>query len=65
MITKADQGQVNTGLANNDGSTKTECDIHVAGAEKTFDRDLWQDRNVKEIASSDEALEIDKTGKLL
>jgi len=29
------------GLANKDGSTKTECGIHVAGAEKTFDRDLW------------------------
>merc|ERR1719382_392517 len=30
------------GLANKDGSTKTECGIHVAGAEKTFDRDLWE-----------------------
>jgi len=29
------------GLQNKDGSTKTECGIHVAGAEKTFDRDLW------------------------
>merc|ERR1711937_491886 len=29
------------GLVNKDGSTKTECGIHVAGAEKTFDRDLW------------------------
>ena len=28
------------GLVNKDGSTKTECGIHVAGAEKTFDRDL-------------------------
>ena len=30
------------GLVNKDGSTKTECGIHVAGAEKTFDRDLWE-----------------------
>ena len=29
------------GLANKDGSTKTECGIHVAGAERTFERDLW------------------------
>merc|ERR1712137_1331215 len=29
------------GLANADGSTKTECGIHVDGAERTFDRDLW------------------------
>ena len=29
------------GLINKDGSTKTECGIHVEGAEKTFDRDLW------------------------
>jgi phosphoadenylyl-sulfate reductase (thioredoxin) len=29
------------GLVNKDGSTKTECGIHVAGAENTFDRDLW------------------------
>lgn len=32
------------GLANKDGSTKTECGIHVDGAgdvEKTFERDLW------------------------
>mmetsp|Transcript_8288 Transcript_8288/g.20681 ORF Transcript_8288/g.20681 Transcript_8288/m.20681 type:complete len:419 (-) Transcript_8288:246-1502(-) len=29
------------GLVNKDGSTKTECGIHVDGAEKTFDRDLW------------------------
>merc|ERR1712113_1288522 len=29
------------GLKNKDGSTKTECGIHVDGAEKTWDRDLW------------------------
>jgi len=31
------------GLINKDGTTKTECGIHVAGAEKTFDRDLWDE----------------------
>ena len=51
------------GLANKDGSTKTECGIHVAGAEKTFDRDLWEAGSVKDISSNDEALEIVKTGK--
>jgi len=51
------------GLANKDGSTKTECGIHVAGAEKTFDRDLWENGAVKNIASNDEALEIIKSGK--
>lgn len=29
-------------LVNKDGTKKTECGIHVAGAEKTFDRDLWE-----------------------
>merc|ERR1719217_627237 len=33
------------GLVNKDGSVKTECGIHVAGAEKTFDRDLWEDES--------------------
>jgi len=51
------------GLANKDGSTKTECGIHVAGAEKTFDRDLWEDGKVKDISSTDDALEITKSGK--
>ena len=51
------------GLANKDGSTKTECGIHVAGAEQTFDRDLWEEGAVKNIASNDEALEIIKSGK--
>lgn len=42
------------GLANKDGSTKTECGIHVAGAERTFDRDLWIDgSSVQELASPD------------
>ena len=51
------------GLANKDGCTKTECGIHVAGAEQTFDRDLWEDGKVQNIASNDEALEIIKSGK--
>ena len=51
------------GLANKDGSSKTECGIHVAGAEKTFDRDLWEDGSVKNIASSEEALKITSSGK--
>jgi adenylyl-sulfate reductase (glutathione) len=51
------------GLANKDGTTKTECGIHVAGAEQTFDRDLWVDGKVQNIASNEEALEIIKGGK--
>ncbi|KAK1742218.1 phosphoadenosine phosphosulfate reductase [Skeletonema marinoi] len=51
------------GLANKDGSTKTECGIHVAGAEQTFDRDLWEEGAVKNIASTDEAAEIIGSGK--
>jgi len=51
------------GLANKDGSTKTECGIHVAGAEKTFDRDLWEAGAVKNIDSMEAALEIKKSGK--
>lgn len=37
------------GLVNKDGSTKTECGIHVEGAEKTFERDLFIGGNVKEL----------------
>jgi len=51
------------GLANADGSTKTECGIHVDGAEKTWDRDLWEEGAVKDIETSDAALEITKSGK--
>mmetsp|Transcript_9370 Transcript_9370/g.23335 ORF Transcript_9370/g.23335 Transcript_9370/m.23335 type:complete len:430 (+) Transcript_9370:119-1408(+) len=51
------------GLANADGSTKTECGIHVDGAEKTWDRDLWEEGAVKSIESTDAALEITKSGK--
>lgn len=53
------------GLANKDGSTKTECGIHVEGAEKTFDRDLWEaDKSVvKKIETSDAAIEVKDSGK--
>jgi phosphoadenosine phosphosulfate reductase len=51
------------GLANSDGSSKTECGIHVAGAERTFDRDLWPDSSsVLELATPDDALAIKAKG---
>lgn len=51
------------GLANNDGTTKTECGIHVAGAERTFDRDLWPDsKSVKEVATTADALALKSKG---
>ena len=46
------------GLVNKDGSTKTECGIHVAGAEQTFDRDLWEGGAVKALASQDDVLAV-------
>ena len=53
------------GLANADGSTKTECGIHVDGAEKTWDRDLWEaDKSkVKKVESVDAAIEVKDSGK--
>jgi phosphoadenosine phosphosulfate reductase len=52
------------GLVNKDGSLKTECGIHVAGAEKTFDRDLWDKADsVIEIASTDDVEALKKSGK--
>jgi phosphoadenylyl-sulfate reductase (thioredoxin) len=51
------------GLENKDGSTKTECGIHVAGAEKTFDRDLWEDGAVKDLASPDDVSAVTSSGK--
>jgi len=53
------------GLANKDGSTKTECGIHVDGAEKTWDRDLWETdkSSVKKIEANDAAVEVMKSGK--
>ena len=53
------------GLENKDGSTKTECGIHVEGAERTWDRDLWEtDKSkVKKVDTTDAALEVVKSGK--
>ncbi|GAX13448.1 hypothetical protein FisN_34Lh054 [Fistulifera solaris] len=53
------------GLQNKDGSTKTECGIHVDGAERTWDRDLWESdkSKAKKLSSTDEALEVKKSGK--
>merc|ERR1712228_314991 len=52
------------GLANKDGSTKTECGIHVAGAEKTFDRDLWDNsENVISLGSPDDVKALKESGK--
>ena len=52
------------GLKNKDGSTKTECGIHVAGAEKTFDRDLWDKAdNVKNLMTPDEVAKVRAAGE--
>jgi len=51
------------GLANKDGSTKTECGIHVAGAEKTFDRDLWEEGKVQSLATPDDVTALKGSGK--
>jgi len=51
-------------LVNKDGSKKTECGIHVAGAEKTFDRDLWDATDsVTELATPEAVSELQKAGK--
>jgi len=53
------------GLANADGPTKTECGIHVNGAERTWERDLWVagESKVKKLVSVDDAIEVKKSGK--
>merc|ERR1712032_692514 len=52
------------GLVNKDGSTKTECGIHVSGAEKTFDRDLWDtSESVVTLATTDEVTALKESGK--
>merc|ERR1719454_1554448 len=51
-------------LVNKDGSKKTECGIHVAGAEKTFDRDLWDTADsVKELAAPEDVTALKGAGK--
>jgi len=50
-------------LLNADGSKKTECGIHVAGAEKTFDRDLWDEAaSVQELATPDDVTALKGKG---
>lgn len=51
------------GLVNKDGSTKTECGIHVAGAEKTFDRDLFIGGKVKNLASQEDVKSVVNSGE--
>jgi phosphoadenosine phosphosulfate reductase len=52
------------GLTKKDGSTKTECGIHVDGAERTWDRDLWEEgSSVKKIVSTDDAASVQSSGK--
>lgn len=53
------------GLTKKDGSTKTECGIHVNGAERTWDRDLWEDgkSKAKKLHTADEALAVKSSGK--
>merc|ERR1719454_1995208 len=51
------------GLANKDGSVKTECGIHVAGAERTFDRDLWEEGKVQGLATPEEVTALKGEGK--
>lgn len=53
------------GLANKDGSAKTECGIHVDGAERTWDRDLWPagESKVKKLETIDDVLKVKASGK--
>jgi len=51
------------GLANKDGSVKTECGIHVAGAEKTFDRDLWEEGKVQTLETPEDVKAVKESGK--
>merc|ERR1712157_608399 len=46
-----------------DGSAKTECGIHVEGAERTFDRDLWEEGSaVKSLAAIEDVESFVKNG---
>lgn len=55
------------GLTQKDGSAKTECGIHVDGAERTWDRDLWvADTSAAEkIESVDAAFALKNSGEAL
>ena len=51
------------GLTKKDGSAKTECGIHVEGAERTFYRDLWEDgAKVKALAEIEDVESFVKSG---
>lgn len=51
------------GLVKADGSAKTECGIHVEGAERTFDRDLWPgSESVIELKTAEQATAIKSKG---
>merc|ERR1712003_266203 len=51
------------GLTKKDGSAKTECGIHVEGAERTFDRDLWEEGSaVKSLGEISEVESFVKAG---
>eukprot|EP00912_Choanoflagellata_sp_UC4_P000173 UC4_evm1s113 len=41
------------GLQTKDGKQKTECGIHVAGAEKNFDRDLFESKSIANLSKAD------------
>lgn len=51
------------GLTTKDGAKKTECGIHVAGAERTWDRDLWEDGAVVKLTTHEDALNLKTAGK--
>lgn len=49
---------------NKDGSAKTECGIHVVGAEKTWDRDLWdKTASVQTLATPADVTALKTSGK--
>jgi len=50
------------GLQNKDGSKKSECGIHVEGAERTFDRDLWEGGAVKALGTPADVDDFVKAG---
>jgi len=51
------------GSKNKDGTKKTECGIHVAGANRTYDRDLWENSKVKNLSSPEEVVKVKNDGR--
>eukprot|EP00192_Tetraselmis_astigmatica_P024650 CAMPEP_0117648134 /NCGR_PEP_ID=MMETSP0804-20121206/228_1 /TAXON_ID=1074897 /ORGANISM="Tetraselmis astigmatica, Strain CCMP880" /LENGTH=215 /DNA_ID=CAMNT_0005453687 /DNA_START=214 /DNA_END=858 /DNA_ORIENTATION=- len=45
-----------TGLTNKDGTKKTECGIHVEGAERTWERDLWEESKSAVVETTQDTL---------